>query len=559
MALDFGILQPANISGQLQAGQESAMRNQLAQQQLASGQQQMASSQQQMETGRLQQEQTRMQIEQAKREREGLAKMQAALVANGKSPDLRSNFQEMIASGIPHFMDIGIKGSQALDRQDRLAKILGGDITPAAGAPAAPALNVVSRNEGVPRPVPAQGLAPVLDNQGNMLRPPTPEQMAEEERRWAQMAMGGSTKGLAPMLDSKGNLLNPMTPERRALDEQRLQQMADGTAGMAMPAVTGRPIQPDQALNVVSRSEGSPSPIPTANMLAPPPAAPVNALAAPAAPVMPRNTLGLPANEQAAMEKEYRIIEQLHMAGEHELAKSREQRLKMKSEATTPLYKLRMERDALPPNDPMRAIYDARIKKESTHPPGTSVYMPPQEKAFEAGLGTGQSKRIMDSQAAATDAASIIDTVNTGRDIMKSGMITGAGADFLVNLNQGLKTVGIDPGLADAAANSQAFAASMGANVGKLIKQFGAGTGLSNDDRKFAADMAGQRISLDAKAINRILDINEKAARNTITRHNKDVKGIKTNIPLEVEMPPEVKAPAAVTNPQFPGFSIGKP
>jgi hypothetical protein len=102
----------------------------------------------------------------------------------------------------------------------------------------------------------------------------------------------------------------------------------------------------------------------------------------------------------------------------------------------------------------------------------------------------------------------------------------------------------------------------MAGNVGKLIKQFGAGTGLSDADREFAKDMAGGRISLDAKAINKILDINERAARNVITRHNKDVKGIKTNVPLEVEMPPEFKAPAAssaVTNPQFPGFSIGKP
>jgi hypothetical protein len=145
---------------------------------------------------------------------------------------------------------------------------------------------------------------------------------------------------------------------------------------------------------------------------------------------------------------------------------------------------------------------------------------------------------------------------------MKSGMITGAGADFLVNFNQGLKTAGIDSGYADAAANSQAFTANMAGNVGKLIKQFGAGTGLSDADREFAKDMAGGRISLDAKAINKILDINERAARNVITRHNKDVKGIKTNIPLEVEMPPEDKpAPAknVVTNPQFPGFSIGKP
>ena len=168
-----------------------------------------------------------------------------------------------------------------------------------------------------------------------------------------------------------------------------------------------------------------------------------------------------------------------------------------------------------------------------------------QESAFESGLGTGQAKRIIDSQVAAKDAASIIDTVKTGRDLMKSGMITGAGADFLVNLNQGLKTVGIDAGLADAAANSQAFTANMAGNVGKLIKQFGAGTGLSDADREFAKDMAGGRISLDAKAINRILDINERAARNVITQHNKDVKGVKTNIPLEVEMPPEVKAPVA--------------
>ena len=180
---------------------------------------------------------------------------------------------------------------------------------------------------------------------------------------------------------------------------------------------------------------------------------------------------------------------------------------------------------------------------------GASNITNKQEGAFAAGLGTGQSKLILDSKAAALDAAAIIDTVNTGRDIMKSGMITGAGADFLVNLNQGLKTAGIDAGYADASANSQAFAANMAANVGKLIKQFGAGTGLSDDDRKFATDMAGGRISLDSKAINRILDINEKAARNTIKRHNKDVKGIQTNIPLEVEMPPAAPSAPVVAAP----------
>ena len=169
--------------------------------------------------------------------------------------------------------------------------------------------------------------------------------------------------------------------------------------------------------------------------------------------------------------------------------------------------------------------------------PKTSITLGPQEKAFETELGKGQAEGIMKSKTAATDAAAIIDTVKIGRDIMKSGMITGAGADFLVNLNQALKTAGIDAGYADAAANSQAFTSNMASNVGKLIKQFGSGTGLSDADRKYAIEMAGGRVSLDAKAINRILDINERAARNVIARHNKDVKGIKTNIPLEVEVP----------------------
>jgi hypothetical protein len=83
----------------------------------------------------------------------------------------------------------------------------------------------------------------------------------------------------------------------------------------------------------------------------------------------------------------------------------------------------------------------------------------------------------------------------------------------------------------------------MAQNVGKIIKQFGAGTGLSDADRQYAEKMAGGKITLDVKALNKILDINERAARNVITRHNKDVAGIKTNIPLTVEMPAKRTAP----------------
>ena len=197
-----------------------------------------------------------------------------------------------------------------------------------------------------------------------------------------------------------------------------------------------------------------------------------------------------------------------------------------------------------------KAVEEQQLRLKTAGAARTNVNLPPQQGAFEGELGKGQAKSIIDNRAVAQDAASIIETVNTGRDILKGKIITGAGAEFLVNFNQALKTAGVDFGYADAAANSQAYAANMAQNVGKIIKQFGAGTGLSDADRQYAEKMAGGKITLDAKALDKILDINERAARNVITRHNKDVEGIKTNIPLKVEMPAKrAEAPITAVNP----------
>jgi hypothetical protein len=173
------------------------------------------------------------------------------------------------------------------------------------------------------------------------------------------------------------------------------------------------------------------------------------------------------------------------------------------------------------------------------------VKLPPQEQEFEKELGSGQAKAILKSKEQAEDAREMLDTVSVGRDILKSGVITGAGADFFVGLNQALKTAGVDFGYADASANSQAYIANMAQNVGKLIKLFGSGTGLSDADRKYAIEMAGGRIALDRKALEKILGIQERASKTVIKRYNKKVQGVKTNIPLEVELDEDVSAPAA--------------
>ena len=187
-----------------------------------------------------------------------------------------------------------------------------------------------------------------------------------------------------------------------------------------------------------------------------------------------------------------------------------------------------------------------RIKRAGAA--STTVNMPPQEKAFETGIGAGQSKQAIDSKIAAQSAATILETNQTGRSILNSGAITGTGANFLVGFNNALKQAGIDAGYADAAANSQAYAAAMGANVGQLIKQFGAGTGLSDADREFAMQMAGGKITLTEQALRKILDINDKAASKVIDTHNKTYGGVKTNIPLTVEKPAGAAPPPPAAN-----------
>lgn len=102
MALNFGILQPVNIGGQIMAGEQEAQRNQLAQQQLKIGE---------------------MQLDTLTRDRDALAKMQKTFVDNGKSANLRLNFEGMVASGIPHYVDIGYKMLEKLDQQDKFDSI----------------------------------------------------------------------------------------------------------------------------------------------------------------------------------------------------------------------------------------------------------------------------------------------------------------------------------------------------------------------------------------------------------------------------------------------------
>lgn len=83
MALNFGILQPVNIGGQITAGRQEAQRNQLAQQQL--------------QTGAMQQEKAQMEMADFRAKQAGLDKFLEMSQANGKTgtpEELASSFYD---------------------------------------------------------------------------------------------------------------------------------------------------------------------------------------------------------------------------------------------------------------------------------------------------------------------------------------------------------------------------------------------------------------------------------------------------------------------------------
>ena len=263
MALNFGILQPVNIAGNIMAGQQETQRNQLAQQQLAA-------NQQQMKTAALQQEKAGMDLEQAMREREGLAKMQKAFIANGKSGNLDANFDEMIQSGIPNFVEIGIKGKQSLQNQKNFESLLKGAPAPTAMPSAAPAFGalgsgtfdpnatpVAPRNAMAPAPLPPANALAAGPDTADLRRKidaayalGTPQALAWAQSREKELAEMTKPQ-TAPDAVLMQKLGYPLTPEgyqafRDAQRQERMLSPEEEKQKLRIAAASRAPAQPPQ-------------------------------------------------------------------------------------------------------------------------------------------------------------------------------------------------------------------------------------------------------------------------------------------------------------------------
>jgi hypothetical protein len=153
------------------------------------------------------------------------------------------------------------------------------------------------------------------------------------------------------------------------------------------------------------------------------------------------------------------------------------------------------------------------------NPAGGSLDINNEQAAFETELGGGQAKTLLEGRVAAQDA---VQAIRAGEDALKlldNGMITGAFADWKVGFGKALQAAGINFSK-DEIANTEAFVATRAQEVGRLIKMFGAGTGLSDADRQYAERAAAGQITLTEDSIRKIIALNAKAARNILNSYN---------------------------------------
>jgi hypothetical protein len=92
------------------------------------------------------------------------------------------------------------------------------------------------------------------------------------------------------------------------------------------------------------------------------------------------------------------------------------------------------------------------------------------------------------------------------------------------------------------AEETQAYFSAIGGQVAEIIKNFGAGTGLSDKDREFAEKIAGGSIELTPAAIKRIVALNDEASKFVLNKYNKRRSELSTKNKQIGDYYPEVRA-----------------
>lgn len=200
-----------------------------------------------------------------------------------------------------------------------------------------------------------------------------------------------------------------------------------------------------------------------------------------------------------------------------------------KTAAPTELSRLIAERDALPPNDPQRATYDAAIRKATVSTPAAVVNLDTK------GSQLGQElflKKIDTLSGPATSANRIVNQVAAMEDATKKGTFTGALAPNAVGAAQFLSSFGIDV-KPDTLANSRAFQAASNQLVLDFMAANGGARGFTEKETAILQD-AFPKIVDSPQARTQIASLLRRRAKQDVTDYNRAVETFRKAYPNSV-------------------------
>jgi len=178
---------------------------------------------------------------------------------------------------------------------------------------------------------------------------------------------------------------------------------------------------------------------------------------------------------------------------------------------------------------------------------GTVVNVDLGEEAngeFVKYLGRARGTQVVEDTENAKATLLTMQVIQDQWDIITSeaGVFTGMGAEAIqLPLSKLLMKAGlISQDTENAVANTEVFIANSGNLVAEVIKNFGAGTGLSDADREFAKGIVGGTVALNEASLKRLIKIQARASMRKIRMHNKNIKTLPAGVQgwgLDVDEP----------------------
>ena len=178
---------------------------------------------------------------------------------------------------------------------------------------------------------------------------------------------------------------------------------------------------------------------------------------------------------------------------------------------------------------------------------------PDAEAVLVEQLGKKFSDQIIERRAGALEAVAGLQENAQARQLINEGILTGRFANARLEIGRVLRSLGFNED-DDDVANTEAYMATRAKAVGRIIKLFGAGTGLSDADREYAQQAAAGKITFTEEAIRRIIDIDNRAMIGAIESFNDDFEKLPDRVKAILPLG-GVEVPAVGTVPAGAGLS----